>query len=198
MSGLNEIIKTIDGACEERCAKVISQAEETGREIILKGEKEAQEQSEKLICDAELSLKREYDSAVSSIRSAQGRAVLSAKVDAINAVLAEALDRIDRLDTPEYFDLILNLFEKYSGEGDCVMHLSKRDIERMPLNFEQRLNSSAKHGGIKISSVAADIKNGFVLDFGETSENCSFEAIVQSRKEELMDKIAALLFEKAV
>ena len=54
----------------------------------------------------------------------------------------------------------------------------------------------AKEAGadLKISEEAAEIKNGFVLDFGGIEENCTFDALIDQNIEELQDKVKSLLF----
>ena len=56
------------------------------------------------------------------------------------------------------------------------------------------IKSVAKDADLKISETPANIKNGFVLSYGDVEENCSFDALIEASKETLQDKIGQMLF----
>ncbi len=198
MPGLNEILNTIQRTNDEKAEEIIRAAEKDGREIVSKEQRSAEAQAQALVKKAEKRLEREYDSSVSSLYSSQNRALLSAKVDAVNSVVAEALARLENLPDEEYFDMIFSLAKEYAAGDECVMRLSEKDLKRLPKGFSDRLGGCKDTENISVCTKPFDIKNGFVLDFGETCENCTLDAIVRDREQTLRDEIAALLFEKAV
>ena len=110
MPGLNEILNTIQRTNDEKAEEIIRAAEKDGREIVSKEQRSAEAQAQALVKKAEKRLEREYDSSVSSLYSSQNRALLSAKVDAVNSVVAEALARLENLPDEEYFDMICLLY----------------------------------------------------------------------------------------
>ena len=71
-------------------------------------------------------------------------------------------------------------------------------IRRFPLpkGFEDTLNQALaeKGGRLTVSGQAAAIDGGFILSYGGIEENCSFEALFDSAKETLQDKVQELLF----
>ena len=94
--------------------------------------------------------------------------------------------------------MIFSLAKEYAAGDECVMRLSEKDLKRLPKGFSDRLGGCKDTENISVCTKPFDIKNGFVLDFGETCENCTLDAIVRDREQTLRDEIAALLFEKAV
>ena len=81
------------------------------------------------------------------------------------------------LETGAYFDMILKLAVKSAQPGEGELLLSKKDLERLPEGFEDRLNASLKDKGavLHISGDTRDIDGGFVLTYGGIEENCSIE-----------------------
>ena len=77
-----------------------------------------------------------------------------------------------------------------------MLKLNAADLKRIPQDVIDGFVKSAEDKGAKltVSSEAAEIKNGFVLDFGGIEENCTFDALIDQNIEELQDKVKSLLF----
>jgi V/A-type H+-transporting ATPase subunit E len=52
-----------------------------------------------------------------------------------------------------------------------------------------------KNASLIISENTVTIDGGFILKYGDVEENCSFDALFSSAKEELSDRVNAILFE---
>ena len=100
------------------------------------------------------------------------------------------------LETGAYFDMILKLAVKSAQPGVGELLLSKKDLERLPEGFEDRLNASLKDKGavLHISGDTRDIDGGFVLTYGGIEENCSIDALFDAAHEVLQDKVQEILF----
>ena len=81
-----------------------------------------------------------------------------------------------------------------SGSG--VISLSSRDLGRMTADFEKKLSEKAseKCGTVSISKEPADIQDGFILTYGNISENCSFSAMIETDREDIKDLASRELF----
>ena len=77
-----------------------------------------------------------------------------------------------------------------------VLLLNKKDLDRIPSDFGEKVNQVAtkKGGMIDISQDTVDIDGGFILKYGNIEINSSFEALFDENKEELTDIVNNLLW----
>ena len=73
------------------------------------------------------------------------------------------------------------------------MLLSKRDLSRLPANFEKEVCNTA-NAEITIKKTPANIKNGFILVYGDIEIDCTFDAIFDTYRDELRDIVHEQLF----
>ena len=85
------------------------------------------------------------------------------------------------------------MVEKFSLPQPGEIYFSAADLARLPADFDSRLEKAAK-GALQRSSETRPIDGGFVLTYGGVEENCSIEALFYAAREELQDKVHALLF----
>lgn len=196
MSGLDEILNIIELQQKEAEAGILVAAEERIRNIRKEADRKAEAAYEEYMKNASEKNRLDYENACSSADSAMKRKVLTFKVEQIDLVVERTLDRLHSLETGEYFALLERLIEKHMGKGEGVVSLSKRDLERLPSGFESKIQSAAaaKGGSVKLSREAADIEDGFILAYGNISENCSFRAIIEAEKDGVRDTAAKALF----
>lgn len=72
----------------------------------------------------------------------------------------------------------------------------KNDLDRMPQGFEAVIEKAAvsKGGSLTLVKEPKNIDGGFILVYGGIEENCSFRALLAARRDELSDKVHAMLF----
>lgn len=70
------------------------------------------------------------------------------------------------------------------------------DLERMPDDFPAKIEKAAqeKGGSLVLKKEPREIDGGFVLVYGGVEENCSAGALFASQRDELADKVHAMLF----
>ncbi len=193
MTGLDKILAQIksdaDNVCADinskniiKCEQIIFDAEEKAKDILKKGADES---------------KKKYDDIISRANSTadlERRAViLRAKQEIISASLNSAREYLCTLPDKEYFSLILNMARKYSEESAGVIEFSKKDLGRLPSDFESQLNKVIR-GSLTISDSYVDIDGGFVITYGGIEVNCSFASIFSSEFERFSDEAAKILF----
>lgn len=198
MSGLDKIIETIDGSFEQSCGDVIADAKKQADDIIKKAEARAAQEKNELLNLSRQGFERDYARSVASFEAEGKRKLLYAKVGAADKVISKAMETIKELPDGQYFDLCLRIFEKYFDGGDCAMLFSPEDVKRMPQNFKQAVAQKAGQSKVDIRGDGEIKGGGFVLDFGEISENCTFDALLENNADRIKDRVFAALFEKAV
>ena len=127
------------------------------------------------------------------------RMVLERKQEIIARIIEKTRLSLHDADANTYFSHIYKMFERYCRPESGQMHLNKKDIDRMPSDFESRINQIAKlkGGDVEIVKEPASIEDGFYLVYGGTEENCTFRSLIESQKENLYDEINRMLWRDA-
>lgn len=196
MTGLDKILNKINGDsaakveainenAEKQCAQLLAQAEENGKKLAAKIEANARKESENIISMAR-----------SGAEQIEKRAVLAAKVEAVNSVLTKLLASLLALPDSEYFAAVLKLAGDNAMSGNCVAKLSSRDLARLPFDFEKSLveELAKKNAACELSKEPADIGSGIILIYGDIEINCSFEAVIEANADIYKAKINEIIF----
>lgn len=194
MTGLDKIILAIDGEAERTALSVRLAAEKKAAQITAEGESRAQEAYEKYLADCRRECLRELENAKSSAESNSRSELLACKSELIDRAERAAAEKIAAMTDSEYFALILRLADRCSRPTDGIVSFNAADLKRIPADFESRLNGGAAGGRLKISSEPADIDGGFIISFGDITENCSISAVMEAERELARDAAAAVLF----
>lgn len=146
---------------------------------------------------------QEYAARVQSQIGMQKRQrLLKARQDLIENVIDQAYQKLEALDSDQYFSILEKLVAKSAHAESGEILLNKRDLERMPASFTEHVAKIAKDkgGSLTLSQEAADIENGFVLrykdesDMGGIDENCTIRALMNEKKERLTDTVNKVLW----
>ena len=196
MSGLDEILKIIDEQQKETEINIMRAAEKRIQEI----NEDAMVKAERAYIDyiqrAKTESEHEFLTSCTSVDSTFRRKLLEYKVGCIDSAVEAAVDKLRKLPDKEYFEMILRLIKRHLRAETGVVSFSRKDLDRMPADLKDKLSEeAAKAGGsINVSSEPADINDGFILNYGNISENCSFSAVVESERESVRDTAAKALF----
>lgn len=72
------------------------------------------------------------------------QALLAAKQDVIRSVLEDAYSQVMNMDDAAYFEMLGKMLDKYMLAQDGAICFSKRDLDRMPKSFAEKIDASAK------------------------------------------------------
>ena len=198
MSGLEKIIETIDNSFAQSCDGTVEQARNEAEKIVSNAKKQAEQRRQQALDLGRAQSERQYNMIVSSLLAEQKRKLLFAKNRAVEEVVSRAVKSFEKLSDKEYFDVLISLLQKYRRNENCRLLMSKADVQRLDSESEQRLKNGA--GEYKIEIVGDDgiTGGGFVLDYGEICENCTFPALLQDNIDAVKDAVTAMLFEGTV
>lgn len=196
MTGLEKIIEKVNNESGLRSNEIIGKAEKDCEKIFELANEKGKALVDEAVKNAEAESQNRLDMAVSGAMQKTRQAILKAKVEIINETLGKVLEKIKSLPDEKYFNLVISQAKENAFKGKCVAYLNANDLARLPGGFEERLCAALKEKGAEcsLSKEAGKIESGLVLNYGDIEVNCSFEAIVDSRADELKVKISELLF----
>ena len=186
MSGLDKMKSRIFEEAEQSAAELLDQAKKDAEKIV-------KDAVEKAGADAEHIRAKRAESSADMNRK---QALLAAKQDVIRSVLEDAYSQVMNMDDAAYFEMLGKMLDKYMLAQDGAICFSKRDLDRMPKSFAEKIDASAKAKGGKlvISEEARKIDGGFILVYGGIEENCTIKAVFDAKREELADVVKRQLF----
>ncbi len=190
MNGLDRIIEEITRDADDEANRIIEDARNAARRVTEKADEKAEAIKTDALGRAELEYKRVLARARSAGEITKKSALLREKQKIINSILKDAHVKIIAMDNDEYFAFLTRLLKKYASRKDGEIIFSERDLKRVTDEFA----AAAKEKGLRISDKTRAIDGGFILSYGEVEENCSIEALMDSEKERLHDKVNGFLF----
>lgn len=196
MSGIDGILNIIDSQQKQTENNIIRSAEEKARAIEADGDSKAEKAYNDYMKKALIKAETDYKNACNSTDADNRRKILKCRVDIIDSATEKVLEKLGGLPDGEYFEMIFRLAGRKLHKGDGIIYFGKKDLARLPADFPEKLSvlASGAGGTVKISDTPADIENGFILEYGLISENCSFRAIIESEKDGIRDILARELF----
>lgn len=148
-------------------------------------------------------LRKENDRRVEDVKSRSASAlvlrrrqrVLSVKQELIASAMQQVTGAVDAMPADRYFKAILRMAAAAAHTGSGTIAFGEKDRQRLPADFAGQLEKELPAGAeLKIADHTADIRDGFILTYSGIEENCSFDAILSARREEMQDLIAGILF----
>ena len=196
MAGLDEILDLIAAQQKQTEESMIKAAESRADVIKAEGQAKAEAAYKEHLEKAKAQIEKDYENTCASTDAEMKRKILGFKVSVIDDAIGKTVEKLRSLPEKDYFDLLLRLVQRHLQSDKGTISLCSRDLERMPSDFESRLDELARKAGgsICVSKEPADIEDGFILSYGLISENCSFSAILEAEKDGVRDTAARVLF----
>jgi len=185
-----DIISYISDKYKSEANIIEAEARKRYDEHIAKAESRAQIEYDAIISKAKTDSARRIEMAQSSAKQLEAREILKIKNESVDLVLLKTRQKILDLDDKSYEQLLISFLKKYREDKKGEIILSSSDKERNLKNFEKEALSY----GLEISRDTADISGGFILKYGNVEENCSIDAVLKEKKEQLTDYINSNLF----
>jgi len=192
MSALNRILNEIDQLAAETKEHILAQAQQTAAEITAQSAQECHALEQQMQQQAQLLYTEAQQRAQSSNRLARRRALLQARNEVIDDVIAQAKDQIITMPQEDYFELLFHLFEQNAQPLDGVLHIGAADFDAMPPGFVARLQQVQPDHSLALAE-QNPAGHGFVIEYGNVLYNCMIDAIFQAQWQALRDKIHEVL-----
>lgn len=190
MTGLEKILAEIAADCNRACENIKDKADKKNERTLIAAKLKAA----KTVADGKEAGEKNAQNIIERAKSAaelQSRTrMLETKQECIKTALENARQFILSLSDKDYFSLILEMLRKQEVKEGGVIRFSKRDLSRMPEDFEAKLPKE-----LSLSKEPVDIDGGFILVFGMVELNLSFKSIFSEKAEILSDEVSKILFQ---
>lgn len=197
MSGLDKIIAEILADAKAQADRILSESAEKAAEILEQGRAEREQWKHRFEEATEQECRELVSQADSAARQERRRALLKARGQVIDEIIAEAKAKIEALPDEEYFDLLFRLFEKNAQPLDGVIRFAPADYARLPEGFLERCRQVRPGYHLELAGDMESIRNGFVIEYGNILQNCSIDSIFESERQLLRDKVNEILTSQA-
>lgn len=191
MTNDNKLFESIINSGKEQAKLITDEANGKAEGILREAEKKAEAEAKAIEKAAEEKALNMKNSALSSASLIGRNAVLEAKREEINKTLEALEEYIASLDDGKYFSVICKLAEGIDADSG-TLYFNKKDLDRLPQDFAEKMKKAGIDADISKENV--DISGGFILKSGEIESNCSLNAVIEDRKNELEDFINRYLF----
>jgi V/A-type H+-transporting ATPase subunit E len=176
------IVKKARASADKQMAQLDSELQEFDAETARLAQTAAADKLQRMLANA---------------RMANGRDLLAAKVDLLDAVFAKAKDAVNALPDDSYLALMTELMKRSVETGDEEVVVGKGE-QRINEAFISKLNKdlgSGFKGNLRLADQHADITGGFILSRGKVQINAGIEVLIDSLRDILETELANELFE---
>ena len=176
--------------------KIIAQILDDAKQESLAIQEKAAGEAETTLAAAGEKVKKLEEEQAKSAAQKKRQAILAEKQAIIEEMLAAAHKELLAKPDEAYFAWMEQLLSRFVTDRAGEIYVSKRDLERMPDDFPAKIEKAAqeKGGSLVLKKEPREIDGGFVLVYGGVEENCSAGALFASQRDELADKVHAMLF----
>ena len=196
MPGLEKITDQIQEEAKASAARRLEAAQKEADAVIAEA-KDVCAAMETETAEKIAAMKVNYEGRIKSSAEQQRRtALLRAKQEIIAEVIEEARLTLKKKDAQSYFLTLEKILKTYALAENGEIYFSAEDLARMPADFEKKIKTAAKEkgGSLVLKKEPKAIADGFVLVYGGVEENCTLKALFDAKKDELQDKVNAILF----
>ncbi len=188
MTGLDKILEQIRIESISNADSIIEAANKKAEEILKDSEIKAKEEYDYILNKAneDISIMNQRAESAKELKKKQN--ILIKKQELIASLFDKAKDKILSLSNEEYFSFIKRIISKLPQNGTICFN--SRDLERLDSSFKTYLTEKS----FTVCNDSCDISGGCIVRYGDIEENCSLNALFESEKEILTDKVSKLIF----
>lgn len=200
MEGLDRILNRIQSDSKAKATEIIDKANADAKEITDAMKAKVDAKVSEILSKIDQDKKNIEERTIASKEHKLKQMKLTTRREAIDETLRLAREKINNLSDKDYEELLLKAFDKYvvknDGRDTVKLCFGEKDIKRLSKDIKDTFVKKASEKGIKmtVSDTPVKIDNGFILDFGDILENCSFDAMIDQNKEMLEDIVKKILF----
>lgn len=196
MGGIDKMTEQILKDARSEAEEILNAAKKEAEDEKAKATQKETDRKEKAQASLEKELKDYRDRAESARDLSRRRKILEKKQEIISDFIGKTLSQLKNADDNSYFSMLYQMLERYVHSGDGQLYLNEKDIARKPADFDTKVQAIAEKAGgsVSVMSEPSSIEDGFMLVYGGTQENCTFEALIESERSMLQDEVNTMLW----
>lgn len=198
MSNLENLTSKIIEDANKKAEEIINEAKKEEKKTIEEKVKKANILSEEIVEKAKREAETKAERIISNAHLQVRNSKLEAKQEIIDKVFYEAIEKLQNLSKDEYLGFVKNSILSLDIDGDEEVIISDNDKDKIDNSFIETLNNElinkGKKGLLKLREEKRNTKGGFILYKNGIEINNSFEALVNSLRDELEQEIIDALF----
>jgi V/A-type H+-transporting ATPase subunit E len=193
--GIDTILEDIRAEAEASVSDILTAAGVKADAVMKEAAASADRAAEQLRKENDRRVEDVKARSASTLQLRRRQRVLSVKQELIASAMQRVTEAVDVMPADRYFTAILHMAAAAAHTGSGTIAFGEKDRKRLPADFAEQLEKKLPAGAeLKIADRTADIRDGFILTYSGIEENCSFDAILSARREEMQDLIAGILF----
>ena len=171
-------------------------AKTEAKQLVSDAKTRANEEADRILNEARIEAERIISGAKSSADALTRTKYLEVRNAIVNDVIAAAFEEISKLPDEEYFALLFDMLVRFIEPGQCEMLLSAKDLERLPANYEDRINGEVyETAAVSIRKTPGALESGFILVYPEYEINCSIKSLIEENMDTIKDRLCSSLFD---
>lgn len=198
MSNINNLINKILDEAKLKSQDIIKSAKEEEEKIVQNKLQEANSLKAEMLEKAKLEASTKKSRILSNAELKVRNENLAAKQEVISKVLDTAMEELSSMSKEEYLSYIKGKILSLDINEDMNIILNSKGKEIVSNEFVEYVNKTLlekdKKWKVVISEETRDFKGGFILEKNGIEINNTFEALINSMKDELEYDIANVLF----
>ena len=196
MTGLEKILAEIRGEAQQAREAALAQARQEAEDILKEAARRTDAECDRITAQGDRAARQVLERAEAGAELQRRRVLLEVRQELILEAMQEAGKTFLALPDQEYFAVLEKIAKDYAWPEEGEIHLCQRDLDRLPPDFEERVNHVLPQGGkLKLVREPYPIRGGMILAYNGVNENCSLRSLFGVRQEHLRDIAARILFE---
>ena len=195
MSNIKNLTSKIIEDAKDEKEVILSEAEKEKNKILNKKQEEAREAEKVIIEKAEIEAISRKERIISSAKLEARNEKLKAKQEVISEIFEKSIENLCNISAEEFkeFVRLAILNGNIWGEQKIILNAAGKKI--IDSKFLSEINEERKSKAIvTLSEETRNIKGGFILEKDGIEINNTFEALVNSLKDDLNREVASVLF----
>lgn len=195
---LEKLVQRILDDARDHGEKLVAEAKMQRLEYMKEAEEEARRKRSEICEAAAASAQMEKQQRITAAVINARKDILQAKQSIIAGVMDRAITTITSSSREDYIDILLAQLADVDVDERGELILSPQDRERVGQEVVDRANrrirESGGSGAVTLSTSTRQMSGGFILKTQTVEVNCSLDAQIESRREEIEEAIVQILF----
>ena len=195
---LEKLIQRILGDARDYADGILNNARLRRLDMLEQAKEDAKQKYTEIVEGARRSAEEEKQQRITTALLEARRGILEEKQKVIQAVFDRAVQDVLSLPRERYIQILLRqlLAVGRDLEGELILSDEDRSLlgEELVTRGKEMIEKAGGKGGVALSVETRGIRGGFILKTESVELNCSLDAQIESRREELVEEITKVLF----